>query len=47
LVGLTAGVSPNIDFLKNSELDLDKGVLVNEFLETNQKMFMPWRLRPV
>ena len=37
LVGLTAGVSPNINFLKNSELDLDKGILINEFLETNQK----------
>lgn len=34
-VGLTVGVSPNIDFLKNSELEIDRGVLVNEFLETN------------
>lgn len=37
LVGLTAGVSPNVDFLKNSELEIDRGILVNEFLETNQK----------
>ena len=35
LVGLCAGVGPNIEFLKDSELEIDKGVLVNEFLETN------------
>ncbi|WP_047416708.1 NAD(P)/FAD-dependent oxidoreductase [Cellulophaga sp. Hel_I_12] len=35
LVGLTAGVTPNIDFLKNSGIDLGKGVKVNRFLETN------------
>ncbi|WP_111307923.1 NAD(P)/FAD-dependent oxidoreductase [Confluentibacter sediminis] len=34
-VGLTAGVSPNIDFLKNSDIETNKGVLVNRFLETN------------
>ncbi len=34
-VGLTVGVSPNIDFLHFSGVALDKGVLVNEFLETN------------
>lgn len=34
-VGLTVGVSPNIDFLTNSELSTNRGVLVNEFLETN------------
>lgn len=34
-VGLTVGVSPNIDFLKNSILELDRGILVNEFLETS------------
>ena len=34
-VGLTVGVSPNIDFLHFSEIELGKGVLVNEFLETN------------
>ncbi|MEO5909541.1 MAG: FAD/NAD(P)-binding oxidoreductase [Pelobium sp.] len=34
-VGLTTGVSPNIDFLKDTPLKTDKGVLVNEFLETN------------
>jgi NAD(P)H-nitrite reductase large subunit len=34
-VGLTAGVSPNIDFLKSSELETEKGILVNQYLETN------------
>lgn len=34
-VGLTIGVTPNIGFLKNSSLATDKGILVNEFLETN------------
>ncbi|MDE0535303.1 NAD(P)/FAD-dependent oxidoreductase [Tenacibaculum sp. L6] len=37
VVGLTAGVSPNIDFLKGSEIELSKGVKVNRFLETNIK----------
>lgn len=35
VVGLTAGVSPNIDFLKDSTIEINKGVLVNRFLETN------------
>ncbi len=35
VVGLTAGVSPNIDFLKASNIKTGRGVLVNEFLETN------------
>jgi NAD(P)H-nitrite reductase large subunit len=34
-VGLTVGVSPNISFLGNSGIEVKKGVLVNEFLETN------------
>jgi NAD(P)H-nitrite reductase large subunit len=37
VVGLTAGVSPNIEFLKNSEIDLGRGVKVNRLLETNIK----------
>lgn len=36
-VGLTAGVRPNIDFLSNSGLQTDKGILVDEYLETNYK----------
>ncbi len=35
VVGLTAGVTPNIDFLKNSGIELGKGVKVNQYLETN------------
>ncbi|MFT5103617.1 MAG: NAD(P)H-nitrite reductase large subunit [Candidatus Latescibacterota bacterium] len=35
MVGLTAGVSPNISFLKDSEIELGRGVKVNRFLETN------------
>jgi NAD(P)H-nitrite reductase large subunit len=37
LVGLTAGVSPNIDFLKDSGIELGRGVKVNRHLETNIK----------
>lgn len=37
VVGLTAGVSPNIDFLKNSNIETGRGVKVNRFLETNIK----------
>ncbi|WP_026775813.1 NAD(P)/FAD-dependent oxidoreductase [Polaribacter sp. Hel_I_88] len=37
VVGLTAGVTPNIDFLKDSGIETKKGVLVNRFLETNIK----------
>ena len=35
VVGLTAGVTPNIDFLKDSGIKTKRGVLVNRFLETN------------
>lgn len=37
VVGLTAGVSPNIDFLKDSGIELGRGVKVNHYLETNIK----------
>jgi NAD(P)H-nitrite reductase large subunit len=37
LVGLTVGVSPNIDFLKSSSIELERGISVNEFLQTNHK----------
>lgn len=36
IVGLTAGVSPNIDFLKNSGINLDRGVIINDLLQTNK-----------
>lgn len=35
VVGLTAGVSPNIDFIKGSEIETGRGVKVNRYLETN------------
>lgn len=35
IVGLTVGVSPNIDFLRDSGIETNRGVLVNRFLETN------------
>jgi NAD(P)H-nitrite reductase large subunit len=35
LVGLTIGVEPNIEFLKDSGISLGKGIKVNSFLETN------------
>jgi len=34
-VGLTAGVHPNISFLKDSGIEMKKGILVNQKLETN------------
>jgi len=36
-VGITTGVKPTIDFLKDSAIETDKGILVNEYLETNCK----------
>ncbi len=37
LVGLTAGVSPNISFLEGSGIELGRGVKVNRILQTNYK----------
>jgi NAD(P)H-nitrite reductase large subunit len=34
-VGISVGVSPGIDFLKNTPLETDRGILVNQYLETN------------
>jgi 3-phenylpropionate/trans-cinnamate dioxygenase ferredoxin reductase subunit len=34
-VGLTVGVRPNIHFLDKNVIECDRGILVNEFLETN------------
>lgn len=34
-VGLTAGVSPNIDFLKNGPVETQRGILVDPYLTTN------------
>lgn len=37
VVGLTAGVTPNIDFLKDSGIALGRGVIVNRFLKSSIK----------
>ncbi len=34
-VGLTVGVSPNVKWLKGSGLEINRGIVVNEYLETN------------
>ena len=34
-VGLTAGVRPNVDFLRGTDLKINRGILVNEDLSTN------------
>jgi NAD(P)H-nitrite reductase large subunit len=34
-IGLTVGVHPNIDIVKKSKLETNRGVLVNNYLETN------------
>lgn len=34
-VGLTAGVSPNVAWLKNTELEIQRGIKVNDNLKTN------------
>ena len=34
-VGLTAGVSPNLDLVKDTPIETQRGILVNEYLETN------------
>ncbi len=34
-VGLTAGVHPNVKFLNESALEIDRGIKVNRYLETN------------
>jgi 3-phenylpropionate/trans-cinnamate dioxygenase ferredoxin reductase subunit len=34
-VGLTVGVSPNVEWLKSTELSTEKGIMVDEYLRTN------------
>jgi NAD(P)H-nitrite reductase large subunit len=34
-IGLTPGVHPNIDLVKDSQISTNRGVLVNDYLETN------------
>ncbi|MEL0652992.1 FAD-dependent oxidoreductase [Algibacter sp. TI.3.09] len=35
VVGLTAGVAPNIDFIRDSGIEIGRGIKVNRYLETN------------
>jgi len=35
IVGIATGVRPNISFLKDSQIEVDTGILVNQRLETN------------
>jgi len=37
IVGLTAGVSPNINFVKSSNITTDRGIKINNYFETNIK----------
>lgn len=34
-VGLTAGVSPNVGWLKDTDLDIERGIMVDQYLATN------------
>jgi NAD(P)H-nitrite reductase large subunit len=34
-VGIAIGVTPNVSFLKDSGIETDKGVLINEYFQTN------------
>jgi len=36
-VGLTVGVSPNIDFIKSSGIAINRGIVVDEYLQTSAK----------
>ncbi len=36
-VGLTVGVSPNVDFLASSDIQIKRGIVVNEYLETSEE----------
>ncbi|MBL1280355.1 MAG: FAD-dependent oxidoreductase [Fluviicola sp.] len=36
-VGLTAGVSPNIEFVKESGIDCQRGIIINQYFETSAK----------
>lgn len=36
-VGLTAGVHPNVDFLRDTGLEIEKGIVVDDYLKTNME----------
>jgi len=35
LMGITTGVTPNVEFLEESGIETDRGILVDEYLQTN------------
>lgn len=35
VVGLTAGVAPNVEFVKSSNINVERGIRINEYFETN------------
>ena len=35
-VGITAGVKPNVDWLRSGELEIDRGILTDNFLQSSQ-----------
>ena len=35
VIGITTGVTPNVNFLVNSGIETDKGILINNYFETN------------
>ncbi len=37
IVGLTPGVSPNVDFVKSSNIEVERGIKINRYFETNIK----------
>jgi len=37
IVGLTAGVSPNVEFVKTSKINVERGIRINKYFETNIK----------
>ena len=40
IVGLTAGVSPNVEFLRGSNLKVDRGIVVNAYMKRICRMYM-------
>jgi NAD(P)H-nitrite reductase large subunit len=37
IVGLTPGVSPNVEFVKSSKIEVERGIKINRYFETNIK----------
>jgi NAD(P)H-nitrite reductase large subunit len=37
IVGITPGVSPNVEFVKSSKIEVERGIKINRYFETNIK----------